>query len=799
MADSMVLKMKMEGANKVQRELKQTGRAAKGMGKGMKGAGAGAASLGAALNPVVLAAAAAAAGLVAAAVAAKVAKEAFVKIVRETLALAERLDEIGKKAKAIGGVSAESLQEMVGAFELAGIASEQSIKSMQKLNQSTGEAMRGTKTYTDAFKALGLEAGKVARMPLKERMLAIADGMGRMGTQAEKAQVGALLFGRAWKDLVVGMGDKATLEAAIKDISRFHVASDEAVRNSEELQDAILRTNKAWEAMKTDALDPLIPVFTGVANGLAKIMLGLGDENKPREFGIALAEGLIPAIDTVMMLTGEVQKALLVMSMASDIALGVGGASAATATGVGIVAAPVILGDQMLDLGGKLLTVGDDFEKINKRTAEWGETMRKSVADAVAAGNIPVEALTPGGGDLGTNINAITGAYERLRTELDSFGETAAQKLAIEKDAAIALVEERKWAMLLETRQGPDEFWKNYLARSKRERAAIQEVFNRDMADIERVFAAREKALRKSKRSGAPGVDPLADLKKQKEALLADAHAYEESLKTKETLLKESLERRNKLIEDLKTKGLLEPDAADQLKVQFKAETDAELIALEQARADEMQRIRDEEIRKDDQRRAEEAEKLKAYHAAQTQAAVDVLMTVGTVATQIGSMITALADENNEEAQRAAKALFLITQAASLGVAIVKTSEAIAIANALPPPGNIPAMISAGAIGAAQIATIVGTTVTGMAHAGLPPGAIQGANEATILMRRDEMILDPVGTRAISRMLDQRGGGQAVQVHTTLELDGQVLGRTVDDHLVRSSERGLSYQERVRY
>ena len=109
-------------------------------------------------------------------------------------------------------------------------------------------------------------------------------------------------------------------------------------------------------------------------------------------------------------------------------------------------------------------------------------------------------------------------------------------------------------------------------------------------------------------------------------------------------------------------------------------------------------------------------------------------------------------------------------------------------------------MISAGAIGAAQIATIVGTTVTGMAHAGLPPGAIQGANEATILMRRDEMILDPVGTRAISRMLDQRsGGGQAVQVHTTLELDGQVLGRTVDDHLVRSSERGLSYQERVRY
>lgn len=797
MADSMVLKMKMEGANKVQRELKQTGRAAKGMGKGMKGAGAGAASLGAALNPVVLAAAAAAAGLVAAAVAAKVTKEAFVKIVRETFELAERLDEIGKKAKSIGA-SAEDLQILVGAFQLSGVSAEGAMKSTQKLNVAMGNAMDGLKSYSDQFAKIGLEASALAKMPIKERMLAIAGGLETLGTKAEQAAVASILFGRSGKDMLVGFENRAALEAMIKDMERFHVASNEAVRNSENLQDGLLRVNKAWESMRTDALEPLIPVFTGVANGLAEIMLGLGDENKPRQFGIALAEGLIPAIDTVMMLTGEVQKALLVMSMASDIALGVGGASAATATGVGIVAAPIILGDQMLDLGGKLLTVGDDFEKINKRTAEWGETMRKSVADAVAAGNIPVEALTPGGGDLGTNINAITGAYERLRTELDSFGETAAQKLAIEKDAAIALVEERKRAML--QWKSSDETWNTYLERNKRVGAAIREAFNQDMADIERVFGAREKALRKSKRSGAPGVDPLADLKKQKEALLADAHAYEESLKTKETILKESLARRNKLIEDLKTKGLLEPDAADQLKVQFKAETDAELIALEQARADEMQRIRDEEIRKDDQRRAEEVANLKAYQQAQVDIGLASMNLVATVAGQISSIISAFAEEGNEEAAAAMKALFGITQAAALATAIVNTALAVTNALAVPPPPVGAAMaVTAGIAGATQIATIVGTTISGMAHAGLPPGAIQGANEATILMRRDEMILDPVGTRAISRMLDQRGGGQAVQVHTTLELDGQVLGRTVDDHLVRSSERGLSYQERVRY
>ena len=62
------------------------------------------------------------------------------------------------------------------------------------------------------------------------------------------------------------------------------------------------------------------------------------------------------------------------------------------------------------------------------------------------------------------------------------------------------------------------------------------------------------------------------------------------------------------------------------------------------------------------------------------------------------------------------------------------------------------------------------------------------------------MILDPIGTKAISQMLSQRsGGGQPVQVNTTLEIDGDVLGRTVDTHLVRSSERGLSYQDKIRY
>ena len=68
-------------------------------------------------------------------------------------------------------------------------------------------------------------------------------------------------------------------------------------------------------------------------------------------------------------------------------------------------------------------------------------------------------------------------------------------------------------------------------------------------------------------------------------------------------------------------------------------------------------------------------------------------------------------------------------------------------------------------------------------------------------MRNDEMVLDPVGTAAISRMLEQRGAAneQPIEVRTTLELDGYVLGQVVDAHLIRSAERGTDYQNRIRY
>jgi len=248
---------------------------------------------------------------------------------------------------------------------------------------------------------------------------------------------------------------------------------------------------------------------------------------------------------------------------------------------------------------------------------------------------------------------------------------------------------------------------------------------------------------------------------------------------------------------DGKGNGKDDDGTADRVKKQLDEyrEYYAELQVLQQeAYLAEQERMR----MLDEQRRQYLASSLDATRAGITA--------VGDLAGSVSTMVTALYGQNSAEAKKAAKAAFLIQKMAAIAEATVNLGVAISEAAAsAPPPANIPAIIAASVIGGAAIASIVATTIAGVADAGLPPGALRqaGLNNHTVLaVRRDEMVLDPKGTQAITEMLQARqygGSSQPVVVNTRLELDGRVLGETVDDHLVRSSERGLNYQSRIRY
>ena len=204
-------------------------------------------------------------------------------------------------------------------------------------------------------------------------------------------------------------------------------------------------------------------------------------------------------------------------------------------------------------------------------------------------------------------------------------------------------------------------------------------------------------------------------------------------------------------------------------------------------------------------RKEEQAQMVEQEQAAQVDAAMAIMDGVSQFAGQINEMVAQTYGEGSAEAKESARATFMIQKFVALGQAAVLGAVALQQAAAsAPPPFNVPAIAAQAAIVGVNIGPIMATTVAGVvADAGLPPGALRAAGfgeHTTVMMRRDEMILDRKGTAAISRMLE--GGsaaGQPVTVNTTLEIDGRVLGHTVDNHLIRSKERGIGYADRIRY
>jgi hypothetical protein len=649
MAEGMNLKLNISGANKVQRELKQTGKAAGTMGRGMKGATGSAAGLGAMIGPqglLVLGAAAVTGGFLIAAKAAEEMGRAYIKLIGSAVQLSEELDQIGKKSRAIGNTTPEDLQRVTGAFELAGVAASKTQKALGKLNESMGEGMRGTKSYTDAFDKLGLSAGALAKMPLTDRLTAIAGGLDKMGTQAEKAQVGSLLLGRAFKDMIVGFeGGAAGLSSLVDDIERFGIASNESVRNSEELQDALLRMNKAFFGLKVEGLEPVIPVLTGVANAVAELIVDL-DDSEVEKFGESLADFTESGAIGLLKL-GQAAQAFVISFEPA-----IKAAAAAAAVGAGQVRLGL---DLMISSMGDWSATGEALARNEEVWAGRIEKAQKIIADARRAGSVPVG--DGGGGDGGGDGGGGGGG------------------------------------------------------------------------------------------GGVAGVDPLGWLNDAPGAGLPLEEMIQESL----------------AMERLRQEGLTE----------IVEEGIADRSTLEQ------------------------------------QAALDLAREYGNAFGAMTNMVVAfrglsikMMGEETKESKKAAKVMFGVSQSLAVAQATVAMFAAIAEANKLGLPLSIPAMITAGATGAAQIAGIVATSIGAVADAGLTPEMVNraiGAGHSTVMINRGEAVIDPVGTRAISEMLQQRASGEPVTVNTVLEIDGQVLGQTVDQHLIRSAERGLPYAERMRY
>lgn len=280
--------------------------------------------------------------------------------------------------------------------------------------------------------------------------------------------------------------------------------------------------------------------------------------------------------------------------------------------------------------------------------------------------------------------------------------------------------------------------------------------------------------------------------------------AFQDHLRSETQALKDELHERYALIKrNLDNEDISRGEALALAKA-AQSEYNAEIKLLRDELDEDERRRAQEKSDRLAETNAEELQRSSEMFNAQSQLANVAIGATEQFATMMVDAVSATHKEGTKEQKAAAKAGFVISKAAGLAQAAV--SMAVAMNNGLATQPFLPLgpimMATAGILGAANIATIMASTIKGVADAGLPPGALRAAglnNHTTIAVRNDEMVLDPVGTRAISEMLQNRAANSPVNVNTTLEIDGNVLGQTVDSHLIRSQERGLAYTDRTRY
>ncbi len=140
------------------------------------------------------------------------------------------------------GVSAEALEKLKGAAEQTGASFDSVQTALVFLAKTTGEAVRGSKEAAEAFRLLGLDATRLADLPLDRRLAVVAYQLRQLPVGADRADLAVKVLGRGAADLLPLLGNLD------EELAKVNVTLGN--EQTKALDDATDR----WEAFKRDAI-----------------------------------------------------------------------------------------------------------------------------------------------------------------------------------------------------------------------------------------------------------------------------------------------------------------------------------------------------------------------------------------------------------------------------------------------------------------------------------------------------------------------------------------------------------------
>ncbi len=567
----------------------------------------------------------------------------------------ELIDQTAKTAQQLNTTYA-SMESLKRAGELGGVGMDKIEASSRQLNVNLGRAIQGTEAQSKAFRRLGLDAQKVADLPLDERIATINKALRDNVQVSERAAVAAEIFG-AKNAQAIQMLDPETIAEASRQAEIFGLKlSDVDAAKVEMANDALSTFGMLGDGIGKQLTVELAPILKAVGD------LFLKSAEEAGGMGNVVKSAVDKAVNALAFLMDAGDGVKRAFQIVADIIVGM------------LVTAQyraLELAASVADAVSKIPGVDIDTSGMKRSAAEArmiaaeaaanikrsldeplaGTKFKQFVADARESGQAAAEAAVAvralnkatGGADTEQNEKA-TKAGKAIKDNTKAIED---QISALERAAKV-------WGMT------SDQIVIHDLKQQGAQKGQV--AYAQSLLDTVAALEAEKKALEKRD-----------ELIKQDRI---DVSNVVEFLKSEEDKIAESYERRRQIIKDSVTLAEEEKTA---IMLELEAKRQEELDVMEAQRRSMM---------------------LSNY-----QQLFDGLHGIS----------VAFAGEQSG----IARAMFAVSKAFAVADAIVKIQQGIASAASIPFPANIPAMASVAASTASIVSTIQGTQMQGMAHDGI--------------------------------------------------------------------------------
>ena len=211
-------------------------------------------------------------------------------------------DALAKTAARIG-TTTDSLSRLQYAARISGISVEQTNMALQRAVRRTSEAARGTGEAQQALRELGVDAAKLATMPLDKAMLQLADAFQQVGSGADELRLAFKLFdseGAAFVNVLrQGSAGLNRLYAEANVLGA--VMSQTAAKGVERANDALTKLFTVLNGLKDNIVAALAPAIEALVGKLTLTLVKASQASGGiRAFARALAVDLLNGLANVV-------------------------------------------------------------------------------------------------------------------------------------------------------------------------------------------------------------------------------------------------------------------------------------------------------------------------------------------------------------------------------------------------------------------------------------------------------------------------------------------------------------------